>query len=275
MMSTELASSNAVEQYLKRLRRALRHVRREDRDDCLRLISEHLFESGFHDDSLGELIHRLGSPEALAHEFYVAERAKLSEPERFARWLRRWWAAVISVAVLIAVILLYSWASSYQPLSAYMNGSYQDKVAVFSGTPPVKLVGGFAAPITWKLTDGRYRLTILFDASNMNSLSVGISPPDFANGFPLPETWHLENSRTGALTPFDDAQVKGHDSRQILFSDTYVCTPWPKNNPNANAPSATFITSLPVVESFWGFQHTVELAVQPFYLEFAGNCFSS
>jgi hypothetical protein len=67
---------------------------------------------------------------------------------------------------------------------------------------------------------------------------------------------------------------KGHQFQEILFSETYVCTPWPKDKPNANATSSTLISNLPVVESFWGFEHTVELAVQPFYLEFAGDCFS-
>ena len=62
--------------------------------------------------------------------------------------------------------------------------------------------------------------------------------------------------------------------QRLLLSDTYVCKSWPKGNPNANVTSSVSITNLPIVESFLGFQHTVELAVQPFYLEFAGDCFS-
>ncbi len=271
-MSAEVTSSTLVDQYLKRLRHALRHARSEDREDYLGQISEHLNATLVTEDSLDKLINRVGSPEALALEFYAAERAKLSRLRRFARWLRHWWVAVIALIVVIAAILAYSWAGSYQPLSTYMNGSYRDKVVALNGAPPVKLIGGFAAPITWKLTHGRYRVSILFDASNMNSLPVGISPPGLVPGFPITVKWHLKNSRTGALTPFVGGHVKSHQYQEILFSDTYICKSWPKGNPNVT--SSVSITNLPIVESFWGFQHTVELAIQPFYLEFAGNCFS-
>jgi hypothetical protein len=274
-MSAEVTSSDVVEQYLKRLRRALRYARSEDREDYLGQISEHLNESRVDDVSLDELIRRLGSPEELAQEFYAAERAKLSELGRFSRWLRQWWVLLIILIVLLAFVPVYWWASSYQPLSTYMDGSYLDKVVASSGAPPVKLTGGFAAPVTWKLTHGRYRLSILFDASNMNSLPVRIAPPELVNGFPNPVTWHLENSQTQALSSFVGVQVKGHGYQEIVFSETYVCTPWTQGSPNAPVTQSTFITDLPIVESFWGFEHTVDLAVEPFYLEFAGNCFSS
>jgi hypothetical protein len=272
-MSAEVTSSNVVDQYLKRLRHALRHARSEDREDYLDQISEHLNETRAVGDSLDELIRRVGSPEALAREFYAAERAKLSRLRRFSRWLRRWWVAVLGIVVLLAIVPLDLWASSYQPLSTYMNGSYSDKVVSFSGAPAEKLVGGFSAPITWKLTDGHYRLSILYDATNVNSLSVEITPPELVGGFPNPVTWHLENPRTGKLSPFVSAQVKGGQFQEILVSETIVCTPWPKGNSNAASTSSTYITNLPIVETFWGFQHTVQLAVQPFYLEFAGDCF--
>jgi hypothetical protein len=136
----------------------------------------------------------------------------------------------------------------------------------------VKLTEGDVAPVTWKLTHGRYRVSILFDATNVNSLPVNVSTPQLVPGWPHPVTWHLENNGTGDLTPFRSTEVKGDDFQEVLFSETYVCSPWPKGSPNAGGES-TFVTSLPIVESFWGFQHTVQLAVQPFYLEFAGNCF--
>jgi hypothetical protein len=271
-MSAEVTSSHVVEQYLKRLRHALRHASSEDRQDYLDQISEHLNETRFGEDSLDELILRVGSPEALAREFYAAERVKLSQLRRFSRWFRRWWVGVIGLVVVIAVVPLDLWASSYQPLSQYMNGGYADKVVSFSGVPAQKLVGGFSAPITWKMTNGRYRLSVLYDAMNTNSLSVEISPPEFVGGFPNPLTWHLENSRTGALSPFISAQVKAGQVQEILLSETIVCIPWPKGSKNAAVDSSTYITTLPIVESFWGFHHTVELAVRPFYLEFAGNC---
>jgi hypothetical protein len=272
-MSAEVTSANVADQYLKRLRHALRHARGEDREDYLCQISEHLSESQGVESSLDELIRRVGAPEVLAQEFYMAERAKLSRAARFSRWLRHWWVAVIGLIVLLAVIPIYWWASSYQPLSTRMNGSYLDRVVSTGGAPPVKLVGGFSAPVTWKLTHGRYRLSILFDASNDNSLAVGIAPVEWLNGFPNPVAWHLENSDSDALTRFERAQVRGDRYQEILFTETYDCTPWPKGSQNANATQSTLISNLPIVESFWGFQHTVELAVQPFYLEFAGNCF--
>jgi hypothetical protein len=274
-MSAEITSSDAVEQYLRRLRHALRHARSDDREDYVSQIGEHLSETRIIGDSLDELIRRMGSPETLAQEFHIAERVKLSTLRRFARWFHNWWVLVTVLIVLLAAIPVYSWASRYQPLSTYMEGGYRDRVVSFNGAPAKKLVGGSLAPITWKLNHGHYRLSILFDASNMNSLSVEISPlSGLVPGFPSPVTWHLENSSTGALSPFVSAQVKGDQDQEIVFSETYVCKPWPKGSPNATGASTVFITTLPVVESFWGFRHTVQLAVQPFYLEFAGDCFN-
>jgi hypothetical protein len=273
-MSAEVTSSDAVEQYLKRLRHALRHARGEDREDYLGQIGEHLGETRVVGDSLDDLIRRVGSPEVLARDFYVAERVKLGTLRRVTRWFHRWWVLVTVLIVLLAAIPVYSWASQYQPLSTYMGGGYRDLVVTIDGAPATKLVGGSLAPITWKLNHGHYRLSVLFDASNMNSLSVEISPPSGVPGFPNPVTWHLENSSTGALSPFVRTQVKSGEDQEIVFSETYVCKAWPQGSPNATGASTAFITTLPVVESFWGFHHTVQLAVQPFYLEFAGNCFN-
>jgi hypothetical protein len=274
-MSADVTSTDVVDQYLKRLRHALRRVRSEEREDYLSQISEHLEETRVPGDSLEQLVHRVGSPETLAQEFYAAERAKLSRPRRIARWFRRWWIVVIIIVILVASIPVYTWASQYQPLSLGMNGGYKVTVVSFDGAPAKKLVGGFSAPITWELTHGHYRLSILFDATNTNSLPVGISPVgSLVNGFPNPVTWHLENSE-GALSPFVSAQAKDDVPQEILFSETYVCSSWPKGSPNAHGTSSTFVTSLPILETFWWFQHTVQLAVQPFYLEFAGNCFTT
>jgi hypothetical protein len=272
-MSVDVTHPDAIEQYLQRLRHALKRARTQDRDDYVDQISEHLNETRVAEDSLDTLIRRVGSPETLAREFYVAERAKLGTPARLRRWLRRWWVGLLSLIVILVLIPGDLWANSFQPLSTQLNGEYNDKVVTINGSPPKKLVGGFSAPITWELTNGRYRVTILFDASNMNSLTVDVSPPGITNGFPNPVKWYLESSK-GALTPFVSADVKGGQYQEILFSETYVCSRWPKGNPNSNSTSSTFITNLPIVESYLGFQHTVELAIQPFYLEFAGNCFN-
>src|ERR1700677_953892 len=170
-MSAEVTSSDAVEQYMKRLRHALRHARGEDREDYLGQIGEHLGETRVVGDSLDDLIRRGGSPEILARDFYVAERVQLSMLRRFSRWFHRWWVMMAILIVLLAAIPVFSWASQYQPLSTYMGGGYRDLVVTIDGAPATKLVGGSLAPITWKLNHGHYRLSVLFDASNMNSLS--------------------------------------------------------------------------------------------------------
>lgn len=272
-MSVEVTRPNVIEEYLQRLRRALKHARPQDREDYIEQITEHLNETRVAADSLDSLIRRVGSPESLAREFYVTERAHLSTPARLWRWLRHWWVGVLGLAVILALIPADIWANSYQPLSTQLDGQYNDTVVAISGAPPKKLIGGATAPITWDLTSGRYRVTILFDASNMNSLAVGIAPPQITNGFPNPVRWYLENPR-GTRTPFVSAQVEGGQYREIVFSETYVCSGWPKGSPNSHASSTTFIPSLPVVESFFGIQHTVDLAIEPFYLEFSGNCFN-
>jgi hypothetical protein len=272
-MSVDVTHPDAIEQYLQRLRHALKHARTQDRDDYIDQISEHLNETRVAEDSLDSLIRRVGSPESLAREFYVAERAQLSSPARLWRWLRRWWIGLMGLMVILVLIPADLWASSYQPLTTHQDGVYNDKVVAIGGTPPKKLVGGFSAPITWELINGRYQVSILFDASNMNSLTVGIAPPGITNGFPNPVSWYLESSK-GALTPFVSAQVKGGRYQEILFRETYVCSRWPKGSSNSRSTSSTFIPNLPIVESYLGFHHTVYLAIEPFYLEFAGNCFN-
>jgi uncharacterized membrane protein len=118
-MSAQLTSSNVVDQYLNRLRHALRHVRKNDRDDYITQISDHLNEArdveelDVADESLAELIRRVGSPEALAREFYAAGSAKLNALQRTLRWLRRWWGIVGVVVILLAIIPTYAWASNY------------------------------------------------------------------------------------------------------------------------------------------------------------------
>src|ERR1700677_2846466 len=106
-MSAEVTSSDAVEQYMKRLRHALRHARGEDREDYLGQIGEHLGETRVVGDSLDDLIRRVGSPEILARDFYVAERVKLSKLRSLTRWFHRWWVLVTVLILLLAIIPVY------------------------------------------------------------------------------------------------------------------------------------------------------------------------
>jgi hypothetical protein len=216
----------------------------------------------------------MGTPFDLAKEFYAAERAKFNVAQRSLRWLRRWWSALVAVGVIASVASGVAWTSTYQPLSLNINGSYVDNVTTLSGRPAVKLSEGPVQPITWKLTEGRYRVSILFTASNMGSQSVTISPPQLLSGWGLVSKWQLESDRTSALTAFHSVVVPGDGYQLIVFSHVFSCTSWPKGNPNAAAGGDTaYVTELPVEMSFWGNVHTVQLAIQPFYLQFVGDCF--
>ena len=268
-MSAEVTQSDEIGQYLQRLRRALRHALPQDRDDYVEQISEHLNETRMIDDSLESLILRVGSPEALAREFYAAERARLSSPIRLRRWLRQWWAGLLGLVAILALIPAVIWVNSFQPLDTHLDGEYNDSVVAVSGTPPKELLGGLTTPVTWELTSGRYRVNVLFGVTNMNSLTVNIAPPEITNGFPNPVKWYVESF---PRMRFINAQIKGGQYKEILFSETYVCSEWPKGSPTHGA-STTFISTLPIVESFFGIQRTVDLPIQPFYLQFAGNCF--
>ena len=135
-MSVEVTHFDAIEQYLQRLRRALRHALPQDHDDYVEQISEHLNETRLIDDSLESLILRVGSPESLAREFYVAERAQLSRPVPLRRWLRRWWAGLLGLVVILALIPAVLWVNSFQPLGTQLDGEYNDSVVAVSGTPP-------------------------------------------------------------------------------------------------------------------------------------------
>ena len=148
------------------------------------------------------------------------------------------------VLAFASIVTFEVWAATYQPLGLNMNGAYFDNVVALSGKPPVKLSEGPIAPITWKLTDG----------------------------WGLLDTWHLQSASSSVQTPFHSVQVKRHWYQEIVFSKTMTCTPWPKGNPNAGGGETSYVTNLPIVMSFWGHQHTLELAVQPFYLQFAGDC---
>lgn len=279
-MTTTTSRPEAVGQYLEQLRHALRFARKGDREDYLAQITDHLDERlvdiGADDsEALSTLLLRMGAPFDLASEFYSAERAKFSVPRRITHWLRRWWIGIALVAVITSGLSLEAWASHYQPLSLNLSGGYLDSVVALSGQAPVKLSEGTSAPFTWKLTDGRYRVSILFAADNGNSLAVTISPPQIVPGVPNPVSWHLESNRSTKQSPFVSARVAGHWYREIVFTTTYNCTPWSKGNPNATGHETTYVTTLPVVMSFWGNQHTLELPVQPFYLEFVGDCFGN
>lgn len=279
-MTKQELHPDAAERYLTQLRYELRHARRNDRDDYVAQIADHISESRSLIDpadtgELDQLLGRLGSPSILAKEFYVTERSKLNVVWRVLGWLRRWWIAIAVVAVIAIAVCFEVWASTYQPLSLNMNGGYRDTVVAMSGKPPVKLSEGAFQPVTWKLTEGRYRVSILFAAENTNSLPVTISPPQFVQGFPNSVLWQLESNTSTQKWPFVSARVPGHGYREIVVTTTYTCTPWPKGDPNAAGDQTTYINNFPIVMSFWGHQHTLRLAIQPFYLEFAGNCFGN
>jgi HAAS len=279
-MTKQELHRDAAERYLAQLRYELRHARRGDREDYLAQIAEHINESRSLFDpvdtkALDELLGRLGSPSSLAKGFYVTERSKLNVVWRMLQWLRRWWIVVSTVTVVAIVVTFEVWLSTYQPLSLNLNGEYQDSVVALSGTAPVKLSEGAVQPVTWKLTDGRYRVSILFAATNTNSLPVTISPPQFVPGFPNSVSWQLESNRSTRKWPFVSARVPGHWYREIVATTTYTCRPWPTGNPNAAGDQTMYINNFPIVTSFWGHQHSLRLAVQPFYLEFAGKCFGN
>ena len=277
-MTNEETRAGATQQYLQQLRYELRFARKGDREDYLAQIGEHLQEiSDAHvsssAESLASLKSRIGPPRELAKEFYAAERTRLTSAQRGRLWIRRWWIALLVAVVVVSSVAAIRWAATYQPLSLNLNGEYSDTVVALSGRAPVKLSEGTTQPVTWKLAVGRYRLSILFAATNMNSLAVSISPPQLVPGIANPVTWRLQALRSLRETPFRSTRVAGHFYREIVFSTTYTCVPWPKGSPNATSPDTSYVTQLPVSMSFLGFQRVVELPVQPFYLEFVGDCY--
>jgi|NGEPerStandDraft_6_1074524.scaffolds.fasta_scaffold110086_1 hypothetical protein len=277
-MTVKTSQPDAAERFIEQLRRKLRHAHRTDRDDYMAQISDHIRESRADNDAddseaVDELLKRIGEPSVLAKEFYAAERVKLNGAQRMLLWLRRWWIGLALVAVLTGVVSFLVWASTYQPLSLQSSGEYGDSVMALSGKAPVKLTQGNLQPAAWRLTEGHYRLSILFPVDNRNSLAVNISPPQIVQGFPLPESWHLQSNQSEKQGPFKSARVQGQTYREIVFSTSYNCKAWPVGNPNASSYSTQTITQIPIVMSFWGFQHTLEVSIQPFTLEFAGDCF--
>jgi hypothetical protein len=276
-MTVRTPQSDAAERFLEQLRHHLRHARRGDRDDYIAQIAEHIRESladvdDENPEALVALLSRIGDPSVLAEEFYAAERVKLNGAQRALIWARRWWIGLIIVAVLVAAVSFLVWASTYQPLSLQASGSYGNSVVALSGKAPMKLTQGPVQPAAWKLTEGHYRLSILFPVANLNSLAVNIYPPQIVQGFPLPESWHLQSTESTKQSPFRSALVKGQTYREIVFSTSYICKAWPTGNPNAKSFSTETITTIPIVTSFWGFQHTLMVNIQPLTLEFAGDC---
>jgi hypothetical protein len=277
-MTQRTSEIDAGERYLNQLRYALRHARKSDRDDYVAQIADHIRESRSQFDpadsgELDELLRRLGPPSALAKEFYASERAKLNAAQRALQTFRRGWIA-ISVAVVVAmVVIIEIWAATYQPISLRMNGAYSDHVVALSGRAPVELSEGGMQPVTWQLTNGRYRVSVLFAVQNVNSIAVSISPPPTLQGIPNHATWHLKSVTSSKLSPFVSVKMRGHSSREIVFTTTYKCTPWPQGSPQSRGTETTSLNFLPIVMSFWGHEHSLELPVQPFYLAFQGNCF--
>lgn len=279
-MTVQTSNPDAAELFLERLRHELRHARKTDRNDYIAQIADHIRESravfaNDDPDALDALLARIGQPSVLAQEFYAAERVKLNRAQRALIWVRRWWIGLVVAAIFATAISLLVWANTYQPLSLQSSGSFGDGVTALSGTAPQQLTEGNSQPVTWKLTEGHYRVSILFPVDNLNSLTVNISPPQIVQGFPLRQNWHLQSNISEKRWPFTSARVGGHTYREIVFSTSYTCTVWPKGDPNASSHSTEYLTNLPIVMSFAGFQHTLEVSIQPFYLEFAGNCFGN
>jgi hypothetical protein len=281
-MTVQTSNPDAAERFLERLRHELRHARKTDRDDYIAQIADHIRESradidNDSPDAIDALLARIGQPSVLAREFYAAERVKLNGSQRALVWVRRWWVGLVFAAIVAAAVSLMVWANAYQPLSLQSSGSYGDGVIALSGKAPQKLTegGGNFQPVTWKLTEGHYRVSILFPVDNLNSLAVNIFPPQIVQGLPLRQSWHLESNVSQKQWPFTSARVGGHTYRQIVFSISYTCTAWPKGDPNASSHSTEYLTNLPIVMSFAGFQHTLEVSIQPFYIEFVGDCFGN
>jgi hypothetical protein len=277
-MTVQTSNPDAAERFLERLRHELRHARRTDRNDYIAQIADHIRESRADvatddPDALDALLARIGEPSVLAQGFYAAERVKLNGAQRALVSVRRQWIGLVIVVILAAVVSLLVWADTFQPLSLQSSGSYGDGVIALSGNAPQRLSEGNFQPVTWKLTLGHYKLSILFPVDNLNSLAVNISPPQIVQGFPLQQSWHLQSNISQKQWPFTSARVYGHTYREIVFSTFYTCKAWPKGDPNASSHSTGYLTTLPIVMSFWGFQHTLEVSIQPFYLEFAGDCF--
>ena len=181
-MTVRTSMPDAAEQFLERLRHELRHARKTDRNDYIAQIADHIRESRAdvaHEDpdALEALLARIGNPSDLAKEFYAAERVKLNGAQRVLVWFRRWWIGLVVATFVAAAVSLIVWANTYQPLSLQSSGSYGDGVIALSGRAPQKLTEGNFQPVTWKLTEGHYRVTILFPVDNLNSLAVNISPP--------------------------------------------------------------------------------------------------
>jgi hypothetical protein len=184
------------------------------------------------------------------------------------RHSRRWPTVVVSVLVVVIVIgaVLYEAASHYQPLSQSFGGGYGSEVLTGDGVLAVnRITGASPGKVVWTEPSGTFRVEVVFSINNDQRFGVTIdkvlapaNPSGTSNVHVYFDSKPNEEGAYGlkggpAFTPTSLAS-KGQLELAIHWDQQCV--------PTSASSHATNYQSLPVVYSFLGFHHTVDVPIQ-------------
>lgn len=174
---------NAVVKYIGKLRKALRHLSPEDRDDITREIKGHIMErweadskSSFDDASLDGVLKRMGSPELIASQ-YCDQRGWAKPPKKHT--LRNVLLTVTALFLLMAIgIGYFAYRFVFSPVAEYISG--RNKIVEIGDD-------GFSDIKSWRLQseeNGELDISAAgmegFELNNKNG-NINVTGADIAN----------------------------------------------------------------------------------------------
>jgi hypothetical protein len=190
-------------------------------------------------------------------------------------------SAVLALVVIIVIAGLTA-AYKYQPLFVGYQGQYGSYVVASNGSPARHTTTQVAAPLTptlsgpvteymWKEPKGTFTVEVIVTINNVHSLPVAIDGfAPFVSGASTGNL-HAYFYKSGSLgsqggTRFHSFTLGGHANRVIVVDYTQHCVP--STQGQSNSP----VGYLPVHYRFFGFNHTVNIPIQPYVMVSPLSC---
>jgi hypothetical protein len=271
-------SDQIVEQYVGDLYHALRFSGNRTRNRFLNEIKEHIAEGRTtidpnDDDALRNLLQRIGDPDTLAVELMESQRIAERNPlkrtiERHG--LRRLIATVLVVLVVASITVGLFVAAHYQPIYLTDEGELSEVFAA-NGTEarviPDNAPTFLNVPRVYAEPSGKFIVKILFYVYNGGSYPISITNvQNFPLGYPPPHLVVRFDNRGNTIggPRFHRFSLGAHQQQLLMETFSQAC--------QADKGESVGETYVPVTYSFFGFQRTVNVSIQPFYIEMRSHC---
>lgn len=192
---------------------------------------------------------------------------------------RRRLVTVASTALALVVILVVAGltaAYKYQPLFIGYQGQYGSYVVASNGSPArhtttqvtASLTPTVSAPVTeylWREPKGTFTVEVIVTINNVNSLPVvidGFAPPVSGASTSNLRAYFYKSGSLGSQggTRFHPFTLGGHANRVIVVDYSQRCVS--STQGQSNSP----VGYLPVHFTFFGFNHTVSIPIDPYVM---------